>query len=80
MPVQMRPSAWSYGSGLDAYSGANVSAGVPQLATTHNGSAPSGWGPGASYCYTPSLRLCLVSACLTCDAHQRGALTGEASA
>lgn len=39
---QARPSSWSHGIGLDAYSGSNVTAGVPQLLTHNDSDAPQG--------------------------------------
>ena len=47
--VQMRPSAWSHALGLDSYAGPNVTAGVPTLASTHNGSTPSGYASCTLY-------------------------------
>ena len=39
---QARPSSWSHGIGLDAYSGSNVTAGIPQLLTHNDSDAPQG--------------------------------------
>jgi hypothetical protein len=39
---QARPSQWSHAPGLDSYAGPNVTAGVPQLATSGNNSTPQG--------------------------------------
>jgi hypothetical protein len=39
---QARPADWSHDIGLDAFSGANVTAGVPQLLTRNDSDAPQG--------------------------------------
>lgn len=39
---QARPTDWSHALGVDAYSGGNVTAGVPQLLTRNDSDAPQG--------------------------------------